>query len=74
MEYAIVIEKANETWSAHAPDLPGCIATGETIEEVKNNMRTAIEWHIEALRESGEDVPEPTVQVAVVAIPAPKAA
>ena len=57
--YLVVIEKANNNYSAHAPDLPGCVATGETCEEVKENMYEAIEMHLRGLREDHMLIPEP---------------
>ncbi|BAQ61895.1 hypothetical protein GM3708_2301 [Geminocystis sp. NIES-3708] len=57
MRYAIVIEKAPSNYSAYCSDLPGCVATGYTIEEVKNEMTQAIAFHLEGLRE--EDLPIP---------------
>ena len=59
MQYAIVIEKSPRNYSAYAPDLPGCIATGATREDVVREMRQAIEFHIEGLRDQGEPVPAP---------------
>lgn len=59
MRYAVVIEKAGDNYSAYVPDLPGCVATGATIEETKNELRAAIRFHIEGLREDGLPVPEP---------------
>ena len=58
--YAVVIERAPNNYSAYVPDLPGCVATGATIEEVEREIREAIELHIEGLRDAGEPVPEPT--------------
>lgn len=58
--YGIVIEKANGNYSAYAPDLPGCVATGATVEETEREMRDAIRFHLEGLREDGQPVPEPT--------------
>ena len=58
--YAVVIERAPSNYSAYVPDLPGCVATGATIEEVEREIREAIELHIEGLRDAGEPVPEPT--------------
>jgi predicted RNase H-like HicB family nuclease len=58
MRYAIVIEKAGKNYSAYAPDLPGCIATGDTVEDVEREMREAIRFHIDGLREDGAPVPE----------------
>ena len=51
MKYAVVIEKAEGNYSAYVPDLPGCVATGATIEEVENEIREAIAFHIEGMRE-----------------------
>jgi predicted RNase H-like HicB family nuclease len=66
MRYAIVIEKAEGNYSAYVPDLPGCAATGATVEEVEREIREAIAFHIEGLREDGLAVPEPTSQVEYV--------
>jgi predicted RNase H-like HicB family nuclease len=57
MRYAIVIEKADGNYSAYVPDLPGCIATGATIDEVEREIREAIEFHLEGLREDGLPIP-----------------
>ena len=57
--YSIVIEETNTGYSAYSPELPGCIATGATREEVEANMREAIEFHIEGLKEEGYEVPDP---------------
>ena len=60
MKYAIVIEKAEGNYSAYVPDLPGCIATGATVQEIEVEIRDAIRFHIEGLREDGLPVPPPT--------------
>ncbi len=60
MRYAMIIEKGERNYSACLPDLPGCIATGKTLEEVKQRMREAIEMHLRGMREDGLPVPEPT--------------
>lgn len=60
MHYAIVIEKAENNYAAYAPDVPGCVATGATVEEVKQQMSEALEFHFEGLREDNEPIPEPT--------------
>ena len=60
MRYAVVIEKANGNYSAYVPDLPGCIATGETVEAVGREIRAAIRLHIEGLRADGLEVPAAT--------------
>jgi predicted RNase H-like HicB family nuclease len=67
MQYAIVIEDAGSNYSAYVPDLPGCIATGGTVEEVKKNMREAIRFHIDGMREDGLAIPPPTSSVEYVA-------
>jgi predicted RNase H-like HicB family nuclease len=59
MRYAIVIEKGERNYSAYVPDLPGCVAVGDTLEEVKAEIREAIEFHLEGMREDGSPIPEP---------------
>lgn len=56
----VVIEEGNTSYGAHVPDLPGCIAVGQSREEVLRLIREAIEFHIEGLREAGEPVPVPS--------------
>jgi predicted RNase H-like HicB family nuclease/predicted RNA binding protein YcfA (HicA-like mRNA interferase family) len=70
MRYAIVIERANDNFSAYAPDLPGCVATGTTLEETEQAIREAIEFHIEGLREDGAPVPPPTSRVDYIEVAA----
>jgi len=60
MRYVMIIESGERNYSAYLPDLPGCIATGKTIEEVKRNMREAVEFHLRGMREDGLSIPEPT--------------
>ena len=60
MRYGIVIEKAAGNYSAYVPDLPGCVATGRTIEEVQREIREAIAYHVEGLKEDGLPVPLPS--------------
>ena len=60
MKYAVIIEAGERNYSAYVPDLPGCIATGQTLEEVKAVMREAIAFHLDGLREEGLPIPEPT--------------
>lgn len=60
MRYAIVIEKADANYSAYVPDLPGCIATAATIREVEDEIRDAIRFHVDGLKEDGIAVPAPT--------------
>ena len=63
MRYAIVIERAENNYSAYVPDLPGCVATGSTVEETESQIREAIEFHIEGLREDGDSIPQPASQL-----------
>lgn len=60
MRYAIVIEKTNGNYSAYVPDLPGCIATGATVAAAESEIRDAIRFHIDGLKEDGLPVPEAT--------------
>jgi predicted RNase H-like HicB family nuclease len=60
MKYAVIIEAGERNYSAYVPDLPGCIATGQTVEEVKRLIREGIALHLEGLREDGLPIPEPT--------------
>lgn len=69
-EYVVIIEQGKGNWSAYVPDLPGCVATGTTREEVLGNIREAIEFHIEGLREEGEPVPPSTVSAELIKFPA----
>ena len=70
MRYAIVIEHAGSNYSAYVPDLPGCVATGATVEEVEREIRDAIEFHLEGLREDGVVIPPPSSAVRYVEIAA----
>jgi predicted RNase H-like HicB family nuclease len=69
-QYTIIIENAGANYSTYVPDLPGCVATGETVEETKRNMRDAIEFRLEGMREDGLAFPQPTTQAAVVEVAA----
>ena len=60
MRYAIVIEKANENYSAYVPDLPGCIATGDSVKDVEIEISEAIRLHVEGMIEDGLAVPQPS--------------
>lgn len=60
MRYAMIIETGPQNYSAYLPDLPGCVATGQTVEEVRQRMREAIELHLEGMREDGLPIPKPT--------------
>ena len=64
--YAVVIERAERNYSAYVPDLPGCVASGTTIAEVRREIREAIEFHLDRLREEGLPLPESTSRVEYV--------
>jgi len=70
MRYAIVIEVASDNFSAHVPDLPGCIATGSTVEETAGAIREAIEFHIEGMRSDNIAIPQPSSRVDYVEVAA----
>ena len=70
MRYAIVIEKAENNYAAYVPDLPGCVATGPTIEETEKEIREAIDLHLRGMREDGLPIPEPSSSVDYVEIAA----
>ncbi|BAO82826.1 uncharacterized conserved protein [Serpentinimonas maccroryi] len=63
MQYAIVIEQTPSNYSAYAPDLPGCVATAATIEELETRMRDAIEFQLDGMRADGLPLPQPTSRV-----------
>ena len=69
-EYVVILEKGPKNWSAYAPDLPGCVATGRTRAIVLKRMREAVEFHIEGLVAEGEPVPPPAVSADRVKVPA----
>lgn len=63
MMFAIVIERCSKNYSAYVPDLPGCIATGATVEETERRICEAVELHLLGLREDGLPIPEPASRV-----------
>jgi len=67
--FLIVVEKANGNYSAYSPDLPGCVATGKTREEVRRNMQEAIQMHVRGLREDNLPVPESQAFAEFIDIP-----
>jgi predicted RNase H-like HicB family nuclease len=68
MKYLIVIEPSSTGFSSYSPDLPGCVSTGQTRDECEANMRAAIEFHLDGLREEGEPVPPPNSSAAIVEV------
>ena len=69
--FLIVIENAGRNFSAYSPDLPGCVATGATVEETERRMYEAIQLHLEGMREDGEPIPKSSAFAEYVAVPAP---
>ena len=63
MRYAVVIEKAERNYAAYVPDLPGCVATGQTLEETEMQIQEAIQLHLRGMREDGLPIPELSSQV-----------
>jgi predicted RNase H-like HicB family nuclease len=70
MKYAVVIENADSNFSAYVPDLPGCIATGQSIEEVENEIKSAIQFHLEGMKQDGLPIPKPSSAVEYVEVAA----
>jgi predicted RNase H-like HicB family nuclease len=66
--FLVIIEKANGNYSAYCPDLPGCVATGDTYEQAETNMHEALKLHLEGLREDDLPVPEPTAHAEYMAV------
>ena len=66
MKYAVVIEKAENNYSAYVPDLPGCVSVGDTLEEVEQMIREAIEFHLEGMLLEGEVLPASETQCCYV--------
>ncbi|MGE3270186.1 MAG: type II toxin-antitoxin system HicB family antitoxin [Chloroflexota bacterium] len=64
----VVIEQGPTSYGAYVPDLPGCVAVGDTVEEVTELIREAIEFHLEGLRDAGEPIPEPTTRLEYVEV------
>jgi len=67
-EYVVILEQGETSVGAYVPDLPGCVAVGETRDEAMQLIREAIELHIESLRENGEPIPQPHSFVETVAV------
>ena len=68
MRYAVVIEKGQSNYSAYVPDLPGCVAVGDTVEETQREIQEAIAFHLEGLRADGLPIPEPSSRVDYVEV------
>ncbi len=70
MKYAVVIEKTDSNYSAYVPDLPGCVATGRSLEETEEEIRLAIEFHIRGMKQDGISVPNPSSSVDYIEVAA----
>jgi predicted RNase H-like HicB family nuclease len=68
MRYAVIIEKSETGYGAYVPDLPGCVAVGETLPETERLIREAVEFHLEGLREGGIAIPQPSTVTQYVEI------
>lgn len=68
MEYLVILEEGDSSFGAYVPDLPGCVAVGETKDEAMELIREAIELHLESLRENGDVIPQPHSSVQKVAV------
>ena len=60
MKYLVIFEKGENSYGAYVPDLPGCVAVGESLREVKNSIREAVKMHLEKMRNDGDEIPEPS--------------
>ncbi len=68
MKYVVIVEKTGNGYSAYLPDLPGCVAAGDTVEETERLIQEAVTYHVEALRENGDPIPEPSTSAQLVEI------
>jgi predicted RNase H-like HicB family nuclease len=70
MKFLVIIEQGESSWGAHVPDLPGCVAVADSREEVVDLIREAVQFHLEGMRENGEETPEPTSEGEVIEVDA----
>ena len=68
MEYVVIIEKAKNNFGAYVPDLPGCVAVGDTVEETLKLIKESVQFHLEGIKEDGEAIPSPSTQVSKVEV------
>ena len=71
MKYVAIIAKTGNGYSAHLPDLPGCVAAGDTFEETRDLIRQAASFHLEGIAQDGDPIPEPTSAAVEVDVPVP---
>jgi len=69
-QYTVIFEEGPTNWSAYVPDLPGCVTTGSTLEDAENNIKEAIELHLDGLRADGDPIPEPLTRASVITVAA----
>ena len=69
-KYLVIFEKMEHNWGAYSPDVPGCVATGDTKEECEAMFREALELHLESLRVHGDPIPEPSTEMTFVEVAA----
>ena len=62
MKYLVIFEKGESSYGAYVPDLPGCVAVGESLQEVKHSIREAVAMHLQKMRKDGDEIPEPSSQ------------
>ncbi|MFM6219799.1 MAG: type II toxin-antitoxin system HicB family antitoxin, partial [Dolichospermum sp.] len=67
-EYTVIYERGETNWGAYVPDLPGCVSIGDTLAEVEENIKEAIELYLEVLKEDGKPIPKPSTEVGKVAV------
>ncbi|MFM6745454.1 MAG: type II toxin-antitoxin system HicB family antitoxin, partial [Dolichospermum sp.] len=67
-EYTVIYERGETNWGAYVPDLPGCVSIGDTLAEVEENIKEAIELYLEVLKEDGKPIPKPSTKVGQVAV------
>ncbi|MEA5529659.1 type II toxin-antitoxin system HicB family antitoxin [Dolichospermum sp. UHCC 0684] len=68
IEYTVIYERGETNWGAYVPDLPGCVACGDTLQETEELIKEAIELYLEVLKEDGKPIPEPSTEVGKVAV------
>ncbi|WP_413172346.1 type II toxin-antitoxin system HicB family antitoxin [Anabaena azotica] len=68
IEYTVIYERGETNWGAYVPDLPGCVSIGDTLAEVQENIKEAIELYLEVLKEDGKPIPKPFTEVGKVAV------
>lgn len=68
MQYVVILEEGPESWGAYVPDLPGCVAVGETREEALKLIGEAIEFHLDGMKEEGDPIPQPHSHTEIIQV------